>query len=64
MASAITLTGYGTRKYVVDLASGTATEEKIMRRTGKRYAAKVTNAERLRRLIARAQRVRSDNGGE
>ena len=53
-SSTVILQGYGTRKHIVDVVARTAHEEKIMRRTGKRYLAKVSNPIRLRRLLVRA----------
>lgn len=51
----VTLQGAGSRKYVVDLASRTATEERIMRRTGRRYRARVTRPALLQSLLRRAE---------
>jgi hypothetical protein len=51
----IPLAGSGLRTYLVDLEARTATEEKVMHRTGKRYRARVTRKEMLDSLLKRAE---------
>lgn len=61
-AQIVTLTGFYTatgssrRVIHVDLENGTATEIKAMRRTGKRYEARITNPARLAKLVEMAKK--------
>jgi hypothetical protein len=56
-----TATGSSRRTIHVDLKEGTAFEIKAMRRTGRRYQARITNPARLAKLIEMAKNEAAKN---